>query len=384
MSQRAAAPDAAPLAIVLSGGGARGAYQVGVLRHILQRLPDLPIPIFTGVSSGAINAAFLAGRTGDLGEALEALCDHWCSLTTARVMRSNAAPMLLNALRIGIRLASGGSRLAPTVHGMVDTDPLRQFLAPLLDPDAVDENVRSGRLRALAISATSYRTGRIVTFVQADPEISMWERVRRKSVPARIDVDHVMASAAIPLFFPARQVKGEYFGDGGIRESYPLAPAVHLGARRILAVSSRSRLTSEAAPGSVVDEYPPAARVIGLLLNSIFLDNLDVDAERLLRINHLVSRVTPSRRWLLAEREVRLLVLRPSADISRLAEAHEAHLPRTVRFLVRGLGSANVSHSDLLSYILFEPQYLSHLIRLGEDDARRQWGRIRRFLDLES
>lgn len=383
MSGRSGSADSAPTAVVLSGGGARGAYQVGVLQFIARQVPELSIPIFTGVSAGAINAAFLAGRRGDLAESLDALSEHWCSLSTGRVMRSQAPLLFLNALQVGLKLSSGGSRLVPTVRGLVDTEPLREFLKPLLDADAVDENLRTGRLRALAISATSYQTGRVISFVQAAPEIRMWERVRRQSVRARIEVDHVMASAAIPLFFPARKIGDEFFGDGGIRESHPLAPAVHLGARRILAVSSRSRLTGRAARRGTVGGYPPAARVIELLLNSIFLDNLDVDAERLSRINHLVSRVSPSRRWLLAEREVRLLVLRPSADVGRLAATHESELPRALRFLIRGLGAAPVSSSDLISYLLFERTYLSRLIQLGEQDARRQWPRIRRFLKLD-
>jgi NTE family protein len=368
-------------ALVLSGGGARGAYQVGVLRHIASQVPDAVFPIYTGVSAGAINAAFLASHTGDLQTAAEQLSKRWCSLTTGRVMRSDVFSLLGNVLRIGLNLTTGGARFAPAVRGLVDTNPLCQFLRPLLDTGGIDENVRTGRLHAVAISATSYRTGQITTFVQGDQGIRMWERVRRRSTVARIGVDHVMASAAIPVFFPARPIDGEYYGDGSIRESHPLAPAVHLGADCILAVSSRSRLSRRQMRTPVIRGYPPAARVIGLMLNSIFLDNLDVDAERLQRVNHLISKVPPAKRWLLAEREVKLLVLRPSRDIGRLAADHEKLLPAALRFLVRGLGTRRSSSGDLVSYLLFESEYLSKLIELGEQDARRQWLRIRRFLD---
>jgi NTE family protein len=191
-----------------------------------------------------------------------------------------------------------------------------------------------------------------------------------------------MASAAIPMFFPACKIGGRYFGDGSLRQSHPLSPAYHLGATRILAISSRMR----PGPMQHSDEdqpYPPAAQLIGLLLNSIFLDNLDVDAERLRRINYLISRVPESRRWLLTEKEVKLLVLRPSSDIGRVAQEYERSMPASVRYLIRGLGTRRVASSDLVSYLLFESDFLTRLIELGERDAERNWLKIRRFLDME-
>lgn len=368
-------------ALVLSGGGARGAYQVGVLRYIARQRPLTHFPILTGVSAGAINASFLAARSDAYDVAVDALADNWLSLSTDQIFRTDVPSLLGNAVRVLLNLGSGGSGLAPRVQGLVETTPLRNFLEGLIDEDAVADNIAAGRLRALAVSATAYDTGRTVTYVQGEPWLQMWERIRRRAVHGRVTLDHVMASAAIPLFFPAVEVGGRYFGDGSLRQSHPLSPAIHLGADRILAISSRWR--PPAAEPAPVEKpvYPPAAQVIGLLLNSIFLDNLDVDAERLRRINYLLARVPESRRWLLSERPVRLLVLRPSSDIGRVARHYEASIPKSLRYLLRGLGTRKISSSDLVSYLMFESEYLEHLIELGERDAERNWFKIRRFLD---
>lgn len=368
------------LGLVFSGGGARAAYQIGILRTIGRRAPDVDIQVITGVSAGAINATFLAGFEGDLKTAIDTLSEQWCSLCTGRIFRASFPALVSNAVRVALKLASGGAALAPKVHGLVDTEPLRSFLCRVVNRSGIARNLEAGRLHAAAVSATSYHTGQTVTFVQGAPGIPMWERVRRRAVRAELTIDHVMASTAIPIFFPARPIGTEYYGDGSIRQSHPMAPAVHLGASRILAISSRHGPSGRQAREPVVSGYPPAAQVIGLLLNSIFLDNLDSDAERLKRINLLVSRVPESKRWLLAQREIKLLVLRPSRDLGLLAGEFEHLMPRSLHYLVRGLGSRDVRTSDLVSYLLFETDYVSRLIHLGEKDAERQWLRIERFL----
>ena len=367
-------------ALVLSGGGARGAYQVGVLQQIARQHPEFSFPIITGVSAGAINAAFIASHREDLAQATEQLAQRWSKLTTSTVMRTDVPSLLGNAMRIAGTVATGGARIAPATRGLVDTRPLRRFLETLVKPENIEANIRDGRLQALAVSATSYRTGDSITFVQGSPDTSMWDRFRRRSRADRIGVDHVLASAAIPLFFPACQVEGEYFGDGSLRQPYPLAPAVHLGADRLLAVSSRyasPAQADDAEPGP----YPSTARILGLMLNSIFLDQLDADAERLERVNELLQRVDPKQRWRIPEREVELLVLRPSRDIGRMAALYEHKLPRALRHLVRGLGTRRGSGSDLLSYLLFVPEFLSDLIELGERDAEMNRARINRFIE---
>ncbi len=367
-------------ALVLSGGGARGAYQVGVLRHIARQHPEFRFPIITGVSAGAINAAFMASHRAELPEAMEDLARRWSTLSTSTVMRTDISSLLANGLRVAATVATGGARLAPPARGLVDTKPLRKFLDTLVKPENIAANIEDGRLQAVAVSATSYRTGDSITFVQGPAETAMWSRFRRRSRPDRIGVDHVLASAAIPLFFPAWQVDGEYFGDGSLRQPYPLAPAVHLGADRVLAISSRYVSTSDEDP-SEPDLYPSAARILGLMLNSIFLDQLDADAERLERVNQLLQRVDDREQWRLPEREVELLVLRPSRDIGRMAALYEKRLPRALRHLVRGLGTRRSSGSDLLSYLLFVPEFLTELIELGQRDAEMNRVRIGRFVE---
>ncbi len=366
-------------ALVLSGGGARGAYQVGVLRQIARQHPELRFPVITGVSAGAINATFIASHAGELTDATDELTELWSELSTSRVMRSDIPSLLSNALRIAGNVVSGGSPIAPPVRGLVDTAPLRRILTSVIDSRTIQAKIDAGRLEALAVSATSYRTGDSVTFVQGRPELEMWSRFRRHARAERVTVDHVMASAAIPLFFPGCEVDGEYFGDGSLRQTYPLSPAIHLGADRVLAISSRFANVSQT--GEAEDAYPTAARVLGLMLNSIFLDHLDADAERLERVNQLLQRVDPKHRWLVPEREVDLLVIRPSLDMARIAAGYERQMPRTLRYLIRGLGTRRGSGADLLSYLLFEPQFLSELIELGERDAKLNRLRISRFVE---
>jgi len=366
--------------LVLSGGGARGAYQVGVLREISRQHPGLEFPIVTGVSAGAINAAFIASHAGGLADATEDLAGRWSGLTTARVMRTDVFSLLANALRVVGSVASGGARFAPATRGLVDTKPLRRFLDTLIDPATIDVKLQDGRLRALALSATSYSTGDSITFVQSLPDTEMWSRFRRRSRLERISVDHVLASAAIPLFFPACALDDEYFGDGSLRQPYPLAPAVHLGADRLLAISSRFESPQHPESGDP-GSYPSTARILGLMLNSIFLDQLDADAERLERVNRLLERVDAKQRWRVSERAVGLLVIRPSRDIGAMAGSYEHKLPRALRYLIRGLGTRRGSGADLLSYLLFVPDFLSDLIELGERDAMLNRLRIRRFVE---
>jgi NTE family protein len=367
-------------ALVLSGGGARGAYQVGVLREIARQHPELGFPVLTGVSAGAINAAYLASQRSDLADATESLARLWSGLSTSAVMRTDVFSLLGNALRIVAALTMGGSRLAPSARGLVDTKPLGKLLDRLVDPEEIDANIREGSLEALGVSATSYRSGDSITFVQGRPGTEMWSRHRRRSRLERIGAEHVLASTAIPLFFPARAVNGEYFGDGSLRQAYPLSPAVHLGADRILAISSRY---VSASPDVDPDDhaYPSTARILGLVLNSIFLDQLDADAERLESVNQLLSHADPKHRWLLSDREVEILVIRPSQDIGRMARWYERDLPLALRHLIRGLGTRKGSGSDLLSYLLFVPEFLADLIRLGERDATLNRVRIARFVE---
>ena len=371
------------LALVMGGGGARAAYQVGFLSCLAHHWPLLHAPILTGVSAGAINAAFLACHAGRFDAAVDDLVELWSNLTTEQVIESDTLSFTSTIARWGMRLVSGGSSVGPSVRGLVDTAPLRKLLEQALRAEdgvlvGIDEKVRRGALSAIGITTTDYATGQSITHVQgADPP--MWRRPHRRSEPAVLTVDHVMASSALPLFFPAVQVGESWHGDGGVRLTAPLAPALHLGAERILAISTRYRRSQGEADRPVIQGYPPPAQVLGVLMNAIFLDMLDHDALNMARINQLVESLPPERRGDL--RVARLLVLRPSQDLARLAGEYEPRLPQPFRFLTRGLGTRETRSPDSLSMILFEPGYLRHLIQLGIQDAERRLPEIEAFLE---
>ena len=376
------------LALVLSGGGARAAYQVGCLRYLAARYPTLAPGIITGVSAGGIIATHLAARSGGFDEAVAGLYDVWHRLRIAQVFRVDTTDLGTRAARWGLRLLSGGAPGAPQSRSLVDTAPLREMLMRELaggqagDIPGIARSLEAGRLRAIALTASSYTTGRSVTWVQARAGAGMelgWERPQRTGVPAELRVDHVMASSALPFFFPAIDVDGHWYGDGGIRLTAPLSPAVHLGASRILAVSTRyDRTRSEAARPA---RYPPPAQVAGVLLGAIFLDLLDTDALRLQQLNELLENLPEHAREGL--RRIEILVLRPSQDLGRIANDFEADLPRAFRFLVRGLGSREARSNDMLSLVMFQHDYIQRLIELGERDAEARAEDIDRFLRQE-
>lgn len=370
------------LAIVMSGGGARAAYQVGLLRFLARRFPELHAPILTGVSAGAINAGFLAARSGVLSAKADELTELWSTLTADRVFKVDTLSLTRNVLRTGLKLVTGGVITAPSTHAFVDTTPLRQLLEDRIGGDngvirGLDANLKSGHLRAVAITTSSYSTGQSITWVQGR-DVELWERAHRKSFPSTLRVDHVMASASLPIFFPAVQIDGHWYGDGGIRLTAPLSPAIHLGARKILAISTRYARTISEANTPVIEAYPPPAQIVGVVFNAVFLDMFDADALTLDRVNRMVATMTPEQRGVM--RPVDLLVLRPSRDLGKLANEYEARLPRAFRFLTRGLGTRETKSNDLLSLVMFQPDYLSRLIELGEKDAEARAPEIERFL----
>ena len=368
----------------MSGGGARAAYQVGLLRHLARRYPQLEIPIITGVSAGAVNAALLARHHGTFAQAVEELSSLWLELTPERVFRVDTISLAGKVVRAGVQLASGGAAPAQRMRGMVSTDPLREFLEEALSAvdgelTGIDYNLRRGRLKAVAIITTSYTTGQSVVWVQGR-DIETWERPQRRSVSCDLTVEHIMASTALPLFFPAIQVGDEWFGDGGIRLAAPLSPALHLGAHKVLAISTRYPSTRSEADRRVVEGYPPPAQVLGVLYNAIFLDLIDQDVLRMERMNRLLKELPVEKR--MGMRVVDLLVLRPSRDLGRLARDHEPRLPASFRFLSRGLGTRKARSADLLSMVMFQPDYLRDLVELGEADAEAQADRIAAFMAL--
>jgi NTE family protein len=367
------------LALVLAGGGARAAYEVGVVSAIAERAPAVEFSIVTGVSAGAINAVYLAAHAGTLSGALGALRDHWSHLVVDSVYRVAPWRLAWSLLRGVAGTLLGTPDDAAVVRGLMDMSPLRESLAARLDFAGIDAKIAAGRLRAVALSATSYASGETVTFVQGPPDTPTWRRALRHAVRASLTLDHVMASAALPILFPAIRLGDAFYGDGSVRQTAPLAPAIHLGARAILAVTQRSEPERAASPAPAPRDYPTLAEVSGLLLHAIFLDALEADAERIERINQMLARV-PAGGAPVGLRPVSLLMLRPSRNLGTVAATSGAKLPGAIRWAVRGMGGQRATAVDFLSYLLFDPAYTSALIDLGYADGRAEWPRIEQFL----
>lgn len=378
------APDLGELALVMGGGGARGAYQVGLLRYLARRFPELRIPILTGVSAGAVNVAHLAQHIGTFSAAVASLELLWRSLTPEQVFRVDAPALLSNFAKWGVRLMSGGTAAEPRTRGLVDTSPLRSYLTKALLPHegvltGIDQNLARGALRAVALSTTDYATGQSIVWMQGR-NLEEWERPKRRSVITRLSVDHVMGSAALPFFFPAVRIGDSWHGDGGIRLTAPLSPALHLGAHKILAVSTRYERSQAEANQPLIRGYPPPAQVLSILYNAVFLDLIDQDVLRLERMNWVLRRIPPAHRDGL--RVVNILVLRPSRDLGKLSREYEPLLPGLFRFLTRGLGTRQTKSPDILSLLMFQSDYLGRLIELGEADAEVRSAEIEAFLEF--
>ena len=372
--------DRGDLAIMLTGGGARAAYQVGLLRGIAKHFPDLQFEIITGVSAGAINAMFLAAKSGPLAKKVEDLTDLWCALECHHVFSPNYARL------IPFRTALHGvipRFVSRKPHGLFNSDPLASLLRELFDSpihrapiSGIRENLAEGWLKAVALIGLDYATGQSVRWVQGR-NLEIFEGTQRRNVPCELTVEHVLASAALPFVFPAVYIGDRWYGDGGIRLSAPLSPAVHLGARRILAMSTGYQRTPDEASHPGVRGYPPAAQLISQLVNSVFLDVIDEDVIRMQRMNEMIDHLPPVERN--GFRRIELLTLRPSVDLGKLAGDHQRDLPRSIRLFTRALGADETESPDFVSMLMFEPQYLRELIDTGERDIESRLDDLRAF-----
>jgi NTE family protein len=369
----------ADLALVLSGGGARASYQVGVLAALTERFPELQVPILTGVSAGAINATSLASNPGSLAAAVGTLRREWKRLTADMVYRVRPTSIIRSSIRWTLQFLLGRRSGPGVMRGLMDLSPLRRFLGETVVLEGIARNIAAGNLDALALSATSYTTGKTVTFVQGSERVPTWERALRAAIRVELQLDHVLASASIPIVFPAVKLGDGFYGDGSVRQTAPLAPAIHLGARKLIAISMRVP-RGKTTPSAPRGDYPAAAEVVSLLFNAVFLDAIDADAERMDRVNQLVAALPAGLAIPGGLRKVDLLLLRPSRDLGLLAQGHETKLPSLVRFIVQGMGGRRTRGSDLVSYLLFEPAYTETLMDLGYSDAIAQWPRIEEFV----
>ena len=369
------------LAVMLTGGGARAAYQVGLIKGLGRHFPQLRFQIITGVSAGAINAIFLAAHEGSLREIAEQLSNLWCSLECRHVFRPNYAALL--PFRTALK-AILPPRLSRRPHGLLNAGPLAETLRNVYkcparnQPiDGIRRNLANGDLKAVALIGLDYTTGQNVRWTQGRV-IDTFEGPNRRSAQTDITVEHVLASAALPFVFPAVKIGNRWYGDGGIRLAAPLSSAMHLGATRILAMSTGYQRTQDEANTPVVEGYPPVAQIMGQLINAIFLDVIDEDVTRMERMNEMIGKLDSSQRN--GFKPIDLFVLRPSVDLGRIAGEHEKYLPRNMKLLTRALGTRETESPDFISMLMFEPRYTSKLIEIGENDVGARIDELRAFL----
>lgn len=370
--------------LVLSGGGARGAYQVGVLNVIGEICQELnisnPFQIITGVSAGAINAAKLAESCHDFKNSTLALNYLWEKLDSNQVFKSDPVSMGRIGLQWISELSIGGFTGPAGGRSLLDTSPLRELIEKNLDYSQIEKRIREGSLFALAITAMDYRNTSAVTFVEGNEQIPLWERSRRKAEKTKIRSDHILASSAIPLLFPPVGVDHRYFGDGCVRNHAPCSPAIHLGANKLFVIGVRHQGVTDAEIVAKKTPGPPSvARVANVLLNSVLMDGIETDIERLIRINDFLNRVPEAHRDQMNFKAVPFIFISPSEDIGRIASDLASRLPRVVRYLLKGLGPLEDA-AELISYLLFEPEFCQTLIKLGYSDAKQKKQEIVEFL----
>lgn len=365
--------------LVLTGGGARAAYQVGALRALGELYPGRsPFQVVAGTSAGAINSSAVAIHADDFQQGMSLLTSTWKSLTPDQVYRTDIRSVASIGASWVRQLSSGGWLGSAKVNALLDTTPLRRLLRRTLAMPRIREHVLAGHLRGAAVTATGYQSGTALTFFEGAPEVEPWYRSTRVGVRSRLGVEHVLASSAIPIFFPPVTLRQGSFGDGCVRLSAPLSPAIHLGAERILAIGVRyCRTPEEARAETQAGSLGPTsiAQIAGVLLNAIFLDSLDADVERLERINATLALLHDEQRERMVHRlrRIPVLVIRPSRDLGSLAVEQYHSLPLTLRHLLKGIGATGESGWDLVSYLAFEQAYIERLMDLGYEDtyARR-------------
>lgn len=369
--------------LILSGGGARAAYQVGVLMAIADLVPRgtrNPFPIISGTSAGAINAAALAAQAHNYRMAVRGLERVWANITAEQVYRTDVYSFAKSILRWFFTTLVSGS--TPVNSALLDSRPLHKLLSMVVNFQRIQEALDRGDLHALAITASSYATGESVAFFQAQPHLQEWKRARRLGRRSEIAVNHLLASSAIPILFPAQEVEGRYYGDGAVRQLAPASPALHLGAERLLVIGVSGN--TSAMRQRDVEGYPSLAQVLGHILNSVFVDSLEGDVERLERINNTLQAIPPKTRQQqgISLREVDVLKIYPSRPIDEIAAEHIKELPRALRFFLRGSGATRSPGASAVSYLLFEPGFTRALMSLGYQDARQREDEIRTFLEL--
>ncbi len=377
-------PQELKTGLVLPGGGARGAFQVGVLKAIAELLPPRasnPFPVLSGTSAGAINSVVLASRARCFSLAVGALEQVWGNFRCEQVYRADAWTMLKSSLHWLTSMISAGW-IAGTPRSLLDNAPLRALLSRHIRFPRIQASIDEGYLHAIAVTAAGYTSARSMAFFQAHPTVRAWSRTRRVGVRQALHLDHLMASIAVPMIFPPVLLGDEYFGDGAMRQATPLSPAIHLGADRILVIGVRNEMADPVPDTAASREFPSFAQIAGYMLDTLFLDGLYVDLERMTRINRLIDSVPPDKRTgaFTRMKPIDTMLVVPSRDLREIASRHRRAMPLPVRTLLRGLRGESANASRLLSFLLFEEEYTRELIDLGYNDAMRIRDELRDFI----
>lgn len=359
--------------LILPGGGARNAYQAGVLKAIADMLPDgaeNPFPVICGSSSGAINAALLASNAAHFKEGVDRLYGIWANFHVGKVFKTDAWTALKSGFRWMLSFASIGLYKGQP-RSLLDNSPLREMLESHVRFARIQQAIDAGDLRAVSVTASGYTTGTSVTFYQGIESLVPWKRTRRIGRRTEITINHLMASSAIPVLFPAVKLKDEYFGDGSMRLSAPLSPALHLGANRLLIIGVRSQ-GIDAPPGEDVEiPYPSFGHISGYIFDTLFMDSLDADIERMRRINHTVTE-TKGKEVEYKDtrlRQIDYLVISPSRDIRDIVEKYVGNFPRSVKILLKGIGALAREGRPLMSYLMFDAPFCKELMEMGYEDG---------------
>jgi NTE family protein len=382
-TERESQPAVPPrVGLVLPGGGARAAYQVGVLRAVADLLPARsanPFPVVTGTSAGAVNATAIAVHADRFRVAIGNLERVWRNFQVGQVFRADSGTVIRSGLHWALAMMSGGWLLPPP-RSLFDNSPLRELLRGQFDFAGIRRSIDAGHLDAIAMSAAGYTTGRSVSFYDSKPGCDPWSRTRRTGEPTDLSLDHVMASVAVPFLFPPVSLGDEYYGDGAMREANPFSAAIHLGAQRLLVIGTRNENRPQPPLPPIC---PTFGQIFGYMLDALFSDGLYADLERLTQINQIVERVGE-----LAGvgennvhlRRIDIMVIMPSRDLSEIARHHTASLPRALRTLLRTMGALNSGGGQLMSYLMFQDSYTRELIALGYQDAMKRSDDLLSFL----
>jgi NTE family protein len=367
--------------LVLTGGGARSAYQVGVLLALAEMLPRArnPFQVIVGTSAGAVAASVLAAEAHHWRRAVAGLERVWANFQSSQVFHVDARHMLRAGAHWVLALMSGGLVLAPP-KSVLDPSPLRELLSVHVDCAGIRRSIERGHVRAFALCASSYSSGQTVAFFDGIDSIRDWSRVQRIGVRTQLTLDHLMASAAIPLLFPPIKIGDEYYGDGAMRQVHPLSPAIHLGADRLLIIGVRARRAAGVQVNRLPPIMPTPGEIFGYMLDTLFTDQIYSDLEQLERFNELVHAAPQAAR---GGRPIETLMLAPSVDPRELAARHAREMPRGLRVLLRVIGGRDVSGDQLASYLTFESGYTRALIELGYRDAMEARSALMAFMSGE-